>query len=221
MFIDCPKCRSLATIPVVFGKPIPEMVEAANHGLVLLAGCVIKAREDGSFIDRHCKSCGFEWVTVEFQSPNSDFDKALKNRIDQLSFDLHVVIENIKREFVHLGRHPIESLYKSLIAVFKISRTNFGKFLFDIIELTRAHHCQPLGDFFLMNFDKNWAIFNEAATGLAVACFELGQASQSGEVNLLIEATHNVEQRQEIAIHNAKEVSLQLIDCMHYQHHIK
>lgn len=215
MFIDCPKCRSLATIPVVFGKPLPEIVEAANHGLVFLAGCVIETREDGSFIDRHCKSCGFEWVTAEFLFTNSDFNKALKNRIDQLSSDLLGVIEKIKREFVQLGRQLNESLYNSLIAVFKISRTNFGKFLFDLIELIRAHHYQPLNDGFLMTFDKIWAVFNEAAAGLAVACYELGQASQSGEVNLLIEATHNVEYRQKEAIHTATDASLYLTDCMH------
>ena len=57
--IRCPKCKGLSTIPIVYGKPGPDLLAAADRGLVILAGCV--AREE-SQPSRQCLDCNFSWA---------------------------------------------------------------------------------------------------------------------------------------------------------------
>jgi hypothetical protein len=53
----CPKCTSTNTIPIEYGYPIPELMEASEKGKVKLGGCVIS----NDMYDYYCKTCKHEW----------------------------------------------------------------------------------------------------------------------------------------------------------------
>ncbi|MGD8719012.1 MAG: hypothetical protein PVH29_09345 [Candidatus Zixiibacteriota bacterium] len=54
----CPVCGSKKNVvPIVYGKPSWELVEAARRGEVVIEGCVHP--EDAP--EWHCRSCGREW----------------------------------------------------------------------------------------------------------------------------------------------------------------
>ena len=53
----CPKCQSLCTVPVAYGKPGEDLLRAADRGLVRLAGCAM----DASSPTQHCLDCGASW----------------------------------------------------------------------------------------------------------------------------------------------------------------
>ena len=55
----CPACGREESIPVVFGLPSPELMDAAEKGLVSLGGCMMP---EGP-ADFACRSCGLEWGT--------------------------------------------------------------------------------------------------------------------------------------------------------------
>jgi hypothetical protein len=53
----CPECGVEDAVPVVVGMPDASLFEAADRGLVVLAGCVVfEGRR--SF---HCRACSHEW----------------------------------------------------------------------------------------------------------------------------------------------------------------
>lgn len=51
---SCPKCGSLDVVPIEYGYPGPEMMDAAEKGLIELGGCCVTA--DGP--RKQCKACG-------------------------------------------------------------------------------------------------------------------------------------------------------------------
>ena len=54
----CPDCGTNENVvPIVYGKPGRELVEAAERGEVVIKGCV----RPGEAPEWHCKSCGREW----------------------------------------------------------------------------------------------------------------------------------------------------------------
>ena len=97
MFIYCPKCNSVATVPIAYGKPGHEMMEAHKHGLIRLAGCVI----DDERIDRHCKACGNEWMSVS----GFDHRQEMTRMLDQLEEDLSSHRKNLERTCIDMGRN--------------------------------------------------------------------------------------------------------------------
>jgi len=54
----CPACSSTSLLPIAYGMPTPELIEAAARGEVILGGCVI----DRAVLDAvACRHCGFVW----------------------------------------------------------------------------------------------------------------------------------------------------------------
>jgi len=53
----CPKCGSLDVVPIEYGYPGPEMMAAAEKGLIELGGCCVF----GDDPRKHCKTCGEEF----------------------------------------------------------------------------------------------------------------------------------------------------------------
>ena len=53
----CPSCGSSKVVPIVYGMPGPELVEASKKGEVELGGCVVTDRDP----EWHCKACGHGW----------------------------------------------------------------------------------------------------------------------------------------------------------------
>ena len=50
----CPKCGSLDVVPILYGYPMPETMEAAERGEIELGGCCVS----GDDPRKHCKACG-------------------------------------------------------------------------------------------------------------------------------------------------------------------
>ena len=59
----CPKCnRDDQVIPILFGMPGPEMIEAEQRGEIKLGGCCISGMEP----EYYCKRCDYDFP--EFDS---------------------------------------------------------------------------------------------------------------------------------------------------------
>jgi len=55
----CPACsRAIRPIPIVFGYPMPEVMEAAERGELILGGCLV----DGNEPTARCPECGTDLV---------------------------------------------------------------------------------------------------------------------------------------------------------------
>jgi uncharacterized Zn finger protein (UPF0148 family) len=55
----CPLCqRRVRPVPIVFGYPMPETMEAAERGEVILGGCLV----DGNEPSARCPKCGIDLV---------------------------------------------------------------------------------------------------------------------------------------------------------------
>jgi hypothetical protein len=50
----CPKCGSLDIVPIMYGLPGPEAMEAAEQGRIALGGCCVGERDP----QKQCNSCG-------------------------------------------------------------------------------------------------------------------------------------------------------------------
>lgn len=55
--ITCPRCGSPNVLPIMYGLPGQEAMEAALSGTIWLGGCCI----DADMPMRHCGTCAFEW----------------------------------------------------------------------------------------------------------------------------------------------------------------
>lgn len=51
---SCPRCGSTDTIPIAYGLPGPELMEAAERGEVAIGGCIVS----GSQPTHECRGCG-------------------------------------------------------------------------------------------------------------------------------------------------------------------
>ncbi len=57
----CPQCgRSDRTVPIVYGKPGPDLINDARQGKCVLAGCMVKADSP----KWNCQECGESWGTA-------------------------------------------------------------------------------------------------------------------------------------------------------------
>jgi len=56
--IICPQCKSNKTIPILYGEPTPDDLEAEKWGELELA----EGEDDGSTSpNRRCLTCGYAW----------------------------------------------------------------------------------------------------------------------------------------------------------------
>jgi hypothetical protein len=90
MLLSCPRCHSACTIPVQYGKPGGDLIEAESRGLVKLAGCVM-----GDIVFTHyCTSCQHTW---RHQSDD----------LARLLLDGEVMVMKLREEF---EMHRLDSL---------------------------------------------------------------------------------------------------------------
>lgn len=54
---SCPKCGSLEIVPIMYGLPGPEGMEAANQGKIALGGCCVTDDDP----QKQCKACGTQF----------------------------------------------------------------------------------------------------------------------------------------------------------------
>ena len=56
--MNCPNCQSESVVPIIYGKPGPELCALADRNEVKLGGCI--AMPDGD--NRHCLDCLHRWL---------------------------------------------------------------------------------------------------------------------------------------------------------------
>ena len=54
----CPECKSESVVPIVYGKPGPELRDRADRREIKLGGCMVQP--DGP--NRFCNSCAARWL---------------------------------------------------------------------------------------------------------------------------------------------------------------
>jgi hypothetical protein len=67
----CPKCGSLDVVPILYGYPMEEAMEAAKRGEIALGGCCVSDDDPR----KHCKACG-----EDFDRPPLRRARALRSK---------------------------------------------------------------------------------------------------------------------------------------------
>lgn len=98
VFVHCPKCKSVATVPIVYGKPVWEIEEAVKFGLVSTGACIL-AEED-----RHCRSCGFRWVSEMGSVPVVSHQPQIVLLLSDLKARLDDLQQAMEEAFMTAGR---------------------------------------------------------------------------------------------------------------------
>ena len=101
---SCPECESLCVVPMVYGKPSIELMDAAAMGLVVLAGCVTSLQQPNS----KCLKCQFEWnkpqvpglSREEFQSFSRQFGDFLERGEEKIG----ALLDSLSQESIEYGR---------------------------------------------------------------------------------------------------------------------
>ena len=201
MFTQCPKCHSVATVPLVYGKPGHDMMEAAKYGLIELGGCVVDHH------DRTCKACGCQWRSGAANPWYVDHTPDVERFLKDLETSIHGVHQALERQFMDHGRHGREALAdQQIFAILAEYHEAWDLF---------ADRLQSLGDTICMGDEKGgirasyatrdariyiikhlpWVYSNLHA--LAHSCHQLGRVSGKGSVDDLKKATMAVAQARE------------------------
>ena len=64
---SCPSCNKLLVVPICYGKPGGDLLDAADAGLCVLGGCIIEEKSPTWY----CKACGFKWMDDQSEVQNS------------------------------------------------------------------------------------------------------------------------------------------------------
>lgn len=187
MFIHCPKCKSVATVPIAYGKPGHETIEAHKYGLIHVAGCVI----DDERINRHCKACGCDFISHDYdlfgthQNQGIAIDE-MNRMLDELESDLRSVYQNLEREYMRLGRETHEAANFEIIKIMGAYHGAWDLFL-DRLQLRGdptiligpknvvARYSNNTARIYLIK--SHW-VFYMLLTDLAKACHWLGSTSR-------------------------------------------
>ncbi len=220
MYKHCPKCKSVATIPIVYGKPTDETIEAGQYGLIHMAGCLVFDER----INRHCKACGCEFISDENSPPNAHQKQVITiqemNRmLDTLEQDLKVVHQNIEREYMRLGR---ESKAEVSYAVFEYLRDYHTAWDLFLDRLQRygdptlvVGHDGRIAASYSNNTARIYLVKNHSPIywlliELAQACHWLGRTSRGdqNDINDLKDASVAVQNARENIAENLKKICI-------------
>lgn len=211
MFVACPKCRSVATIPMAYGKPGFEMQQAAKYGLLKLAGCVW----DYNSYDRHCKSCSHEWHSGESSHPVQNHYLEVHKIVTNLESDTSRVFRDIEQHYVEAGRSGriknIDSVNQTLFTQNEAVSMAFLYALQDLSRLGPEIFLQHPTTGSTRKYNFSDAIFtvqkflgsiNYKLHELAIASFGLGSVARTGTVDDIKKASIVVgEARQGLKFH--------------------
>jgi hypothetical protein len=195
MFIHCPNCSSVANVPIAYGKPGHEAMEAHKHGLIYLAGCVV----ENESIDRHCKACGYEW------SSTGGHKEMMTRMLDELQHSLACHRNELERDCIEMGRRVDGKDCFSLNTVFMSMRgyhsawhqftSSLNAFGSEVLirnenGLVQARYRTTDAD--LTVHKELYGIYSYLGR-LADGCHKLGVASTRGSVDGLKSATHEIQ----------------------------
>ena len=130
MLTHCPKCNSLATVPILYGKPDDKAMEAAKYGLVVLAGCVIYDDR----INRHCKACGCEFTSHHHDGNLFGSNKPLEvwvlnEKFNELEKQLTLVHQSIEHDYIEQGREVKGTCHTRIFALMREYQDAWGLFM--------------------------------------------------------------------------------------------
>jgi hypothetical protein len=184
-------------------------MEAGKYGLIHIAGCLI----DDERINRHCKACGCDFISVENGLPNAHQKQVITiqemNRmLDTLEQDLKVVHQNIEREYMRLGREVNPAISYSTFEYLRDYHTAWDLFLDRLQRYgdptivvgydgrVVASYSNNTARIYLV---KNYSSFYCLLVELAQACHWLGRTSRGdkNDIDELKEAS--------LAVQNARE----------------
>lgn len=184
-------------------------MEAGKYGLIHIAGCLI----DDERINRHCKACGCDFISVENGLPNAHQKQVITiqemNRmLDTLEQDLKVVHQNIEREYMRLGREVTPAISYSTFEYLRDYHTAWDLFLDRLQRYgdptivvgydgrVVASYSNNTARIYLV---KNYSSFYCLLVELAQACHWLGRTSRgdNNDIDELKEAS--------LAVQNARE----------------
>lgn len=212
MYIHCPLCNSVATIPIDYGKPTSETVEAGKHGLIYMAGCVI---EDARF-NRHCKACHCDFISDDDSLFGTRHDQEgftiteMNRMLDNLESDLEAIHQDIERAYMRLGRETYESGNFEIFDLLKNYHSIWALFLARLQDrddpiivighdgAALARYSHSTARIYMVKMDSllYWSLKD-----LAKACHRLGRASRGDtkDIDELKNATIELENaRQKI-----------------------
>lgn len=202
MFIHCPKCNSAATVPILYGKPSSEMMEASKYGLIYVAGCVLPE----IYVDRKCKSCSFEWAF----DISPDHRQLMTSLLDKLDFELDEHRKYLERTCIDIGRKKPNNKALNLPGVvvnlmhehhriwnsFTLKLHSFGKHIsIERNNYSRGSHYSLQDALAVVDkFSQSIYIFYG---DLADGCYQLGIASSYGSADDLKNATHVIQRARQ------------------------
>ena len=67
----CPKCGSRDVVPILYGYPMPEAMDAAENGLIALGGCCV-GEDDPR---KHCNACGEDFDRPRLRARRGSAEK--------------------------------------------------------------------------------------------------------------------------------------------------
>ncbi len=223
MYIHCLKCKSAATIPIVYGKPTDATIEAGQHGLIHMAGCLIFDER----LNRHCKACGYDFISDEDGLPSAPQKQRITiqemNRmLDTLEQDLKAVHQNIEREYMRLGREYKAEVSYAVFDYLREYHTAWDLFLdrlqhygdptviFGHDDKIMARYSNNTARLYLV---KNHYLFYSLLVELAKACHWLGRTSRGdhNDINDLKDASIAVQNARENIAENWKMIRMDAI----------
>ena len=215
MFSHCPKCNSVATVPIAYGKPGNEMEEAAKYGLIHIAGCVI---EDPR-IDRHCQVCGYEWASgSQPTAPYLDHHKQMLSMLDRLQSDLRDQQQDLERTCIDMGRYGANDKSLSLgtlTQTIHLYHEAWRNFTYELHQFNgRVLIKDPKGGIqaqyetgtaHIYIKKQLWEVYR-ARERLALGCYRLGLASNKGSANDIKQATIDMQEARQALDRNWEQM---------------
>lgn len=206
MFIHCPKCNSVANVPIAYGKPGGEIMEAHKYGLIHIAGCVIEDER----IDRHCKACGYEWASdTEGALSHDEHFKQMLVMLDKLEAEHREYQNNLEHASMEMGRQSIhgdEPLFENLIGTIHQHNEAWRDFTYQLHLFRGKVQIKDPSGGIQAEYDtetahiyikKNlWFFYNQLGR-LASGCYRLGSVTNDGTVDDIKVATHEVQQTRD------------------------
>lgn len=181
MFIHCPKCQSIATVPIAYGKPGSELLEAEQYGLVLTKGCCVDE------LDRHCRRCGYEWCS----NPDPDHTEQLQRLVKGLESRLQMVHESCEQECMNGGRSRTpKSLVSSMVRLMGQHHEAWDLFLDGLANIGPEIHIRDDKGNLITSYSvrtarvyvvKHSGFIYENLALLAQSCYDLGSAKTVDE----------------------------------------
>lgn len=61
----CPACGNLQGLPLIWGEPLDEVIEASHRGELICGGSALCPDENGVIPNWKCGDCGKQWYMTE------------------------------------------------------------------------------------------------------------------------------------------------------------